>query len=94
METREKFLNEKDKKIIFHYTPKHASWMNQIEIWFGILMKKAIRLGSFNSKKELKKKIPDFIDYFNKRWRSHSNGRTRARFFKLDLLIGIYAQMY
>ena len=39
--------------------------MNQIEIWFGILMKKAIRRGSFGSKKELKKKILDFIDYFN-----------------------------
>ena len=65
MVTREEFLNEKDKKIIFHYTPKHASWMNQIEIWFGILMKKAIRRGSFGSKKELKKKILDFIDYFN-----------------------------
>jgi len=65
MVTREKFLEEKDKKIIFHYTPKHASWMNQIEIWFGILMKKAIRRGSFGSKKELKKKILDFIDYFN-----------------------------
>lgn len=65
MVTREKFLEEKDKKIIFHYTPKHASWMNQIEIWFGILMKKAIRRGSFGSKKVLKKKILDFIDYFN-----------------------------
>lgn len=65
MVTREKFLEEKDKKIIFHYTPKHASWMNQIEIWFGILMKKAIRRGSFGSKKELKKKILDFMDYFN-----------------------------
>lgn len=63
--TREKFLNSKDKKIIFHYTPKHASWMNQIEIWFGILMKKAIRRGSFDSKQDLKKKILDFIDYFN-----------------------------
>lgn len=65
MVTREKFLEEKDKKIIFHYTPKHASWMNQIEIWFGILMKKAIRRGNFSSKEELKKKILDFIDYFN-----------------------------
>jgi len=65
MVTREKFLEEKDKKIIFHYTPKHASWMNQIEIWFGFLMKKAIRRGNFSSKEELKNKILDFIDYFN-----------------------------
>ena len=65
METREQFLNEQGKKIIFHYTPKHASWMNQIEIWFGILMKKAIRRASFTSKEELKSKILNFIDYFN-----------------------------
>jgi putative transposase len=39
--------------------------MTQIEIWFGILMKKVIRRGSFDSKKELKKKILDFIGYFN-----------------------------
>ena len=65
METREQFLNEQDKKIIFHYTLKHASWMNQIEIWFGILMKKVIRRGSFTSKEQLKSKILNFIDYFN-----------------------------
>jgi len=39
--------------------------MNQIEIWFGILMKKVIRRGSFTSKEQLKSKILNFIDYFN-----------------------------
>ena len=66
METREQFLNEKSREIVFHYTPKHASWMNQIEIWFGILMRKVVRRGNFVSKENLKTKIDAFIDYFNK----------------------------
>jgi transposase len=66
METREQFLADAGKNIIFHYTPRHASWMNQIEIWFGILVKKVIKRGNFLSKNALKEKILTFIDYFNK----------------------------
>lgn len=65
MVSREDFLCDCDKNIVFHYTPKHASWMNQIEIWFGILMKKVINRGNFLSKEDLKNKILTFIDYFN-----------------------------
>lgn len=66
MQSREEFLSTPGRAIVFHYTPRHASWMNQIEIWFGILAKKAIRRGSFTSKQDLKGKILDFIEYFNK----------------------------
>jgi transposase len=66
MQSREQFLSQSGKAIVFHYTPKHASWMNQIEIWFGILTKKAIRRGNFASKQDLRSKILEFIDYFNK----------------------------
>ncbi|MCP4410518.1 MAG: IS630 family transposase [Gammaproteobacteria bacterium] len=66
METREHFLADTEKSVIFHYTPKHASWMNQIEIWFGMLVKKVIKRGDFLSKDALKNKILAFIDYFNK----------------------------
>jgi transposase len=66
MATRAEFLSRPSKKIVFHYTPKHASWMNQIEVWFGIVAKKVVKRGNFTSKDDLKRKLLDFIDYFNR----------------------------
>ena len=63
--TREVFLRDPGHRIAFHFTPKHASWLNQIEIWFSILVRKVIRRGSFTSPADLKARIEAFIAYFN-----------------------------
>lgn len=64
-ETRTQYLQDTAHKIYFIYTPRHCSWLNQIEIFFGILHKKAIKRGNFTSKEDLKDKVNKFIAYFN-----------------------------
>jgi len=64
--TRKAFVTDPGHRIRFVYVPKHTSWLNQIEIWFSILVRRVIKRGNFTSVADLKAKILAFIDYFNK----------------------------
>ena len=65
MKTRQEFLEAVEHRIRFIFTPKHCSWLNQIEIWFSILAKKLIKWGNFKSKEDLQEQLEKFIEYFN-----------------------------
>ena len=58
---------KKHKNVIFHFTPTHASWLNQIELWFSILQRQVIKRGSFTDTKDLSKKIMNFVESYNKK---------------------------
>jgi hypothetical protein len=66
MASRQAFLSDRSHRVRFVYLPKHTSWLNQIEIVFGIVTRRAIRRASFKSTEELKARLLDFIDYFNR----------------------------
>jgi putative transposase len=65
MKSRAEFLTKSEHRIVFHYTPKHASWLNQIEIWFSVLARKVLKRGNFSSRADLITKVLSFVQYYN-----------------------------
>ena len=64
--TRAAFLAHPTHRIRFVYIPKHTSWLNQIECWFSILVRRLLKRASFTSVQDLRDRILAFIDYFNR----------------------------
>lgn len=64
--TRQAFLSAPERKIRFVYVPKHSSWMNQVEIWFSVVVRRVLKRGNFPSLEALRQRLLDFIDYFNR----------------------------
>ncbi|HML04527.1 MAG TPA: IS630 family transposase [Methanobacterium sp.] len=74
---------EANSRFVFHFTPVHCSWMNQIEQWFGILKRKRLTISHFDSKADLKNKLYSFIS----QWNEHAhpfkwNEKTRIKLEK------------
>lgn len=66
MPSRAAFLSDPMHRIQFVYVPKHSSWLNQVELWLGILVRRVLKRGNFSSLDDLRAKILAFIEYFNR----------------------------
>lgn len=100
--TRRAFLSDTSHRIRFVYTPKHASWLNQIETIFGVINRRVLRQGNFKSKDDLRVKLSTFLDYFNQTFAKPMNwtytGRpvstpvdTRPRTWREKRMMGLAA---
>lgn len=74
----------KHSNVCFHFTPTSASWLNQVEIWFGIFTRKVLRNASFANKGQLREKIEAYIKSYNPgaepfKWRKREVKGTQLR---------------
>jgi len=66
MSTRAAFLSDPSHRIRFVYTPQHSSWLNQISIWFSILVRRLLARANWTSVAHLREGIQAFIAYYNR----------------------------
>jgi transposase len=64
--SRKAFLSAPARRLRFIYVPKHSSWLNQVEIWFSVVVRRVLKRGEFKSLEALRQRLLDFIDYFNR----------------------------
>lgn len=76
----EEFNKRHGGRFHFVYTPKHASWMNQVEVWFSILQRRILKYGSFSSKRELEAAVMSFVVHWNEIERRPFRWRFRGEF--------------
>lgn len=93
-ERREKYLTDQRHQVYIVYTPKHCSWMNQIECWFGILWRGLLnKRSSFVSIEDLETKIKEFIIYYNKHMKCPFKWNYMENYYIYKLLHNVFTSV-